>query len=86
MVERAQQELCLDPAGSFVVGDNWPDIELGRRVGATTLLVQTGYGAQVAADLMVKPDFIIDNLIEAASVIQKIMVQQKMGALGETVG
>ena len=86
MVERAQQELGLDPVVSFVVGDNRPDIELGRRVGATTLLVQTGYGAQVVADPMVKPDFIVDDLIEAASVIQTIMVERKKGVVGETVG
>ena len=75
MVELAQRELGLDPAVSFVVGDNTPDIELGHRVGATTLLVQTGYGAQVAADLTVKPDFIVNDLVEAASVILNIMVQ-----------
>ena len=34
---------------AFVIGDKPSDIELGRRVGATTFLVRTGYGAEVIA-------------------------------------
>jgi heptosyltransferase-2 len=42
MIERAAAQLKLDPAGYYVVGDQRRDIELGRRVGARTVLVTTG--------------------------------------------
>lgn len=73
MLEQAVAEIGLDTKASFVVGDNWVDIELGRRVGATTLLVHTGYGAQIAADPTVKPDYSVGDLAEAALVIQNLV-------------
>ena len=45
MVRRAASELGLDPTRSFLVGDKWSDIDLARAVGATPVLVRTGYGA-----------------------------------------
>ncbi|MGA7933710.1 MAG: HAD hydrolase-like protein, partial [Kovacikia sp.] len=59
---------------SFVIGDKPCDIELGQRVGATTLLVKTGYGAEVVAADTAKPDFIVENLAEAAEVIQRRLI------------
>lgn len=44
LIDRAARELGLDPAKSFVVGDTPSDIEMGRRAGARTILVLTGYG------------------------------------------
>lgn len=44
LVRKAARELGLDPARSFVVGDTPADIEMGRKVGARTVLVLTGYG------------------------------------------
>ncbi len=44
MVRQAASELGLDPTRSFVVGDKWSDIGLARNVGATGILVRTGYG------------------------------------------
>lgn len=46
MFERALGEWSIDPARSFVVGDRNTDLEPGRRLGMTTLLVETGYGLQ----------------------------------------
>jgi D-glycero-D-manno-heptose 1,7-bisphosphate phosphatase len=45
MVERAARELDFDPSGAILFGDKPCDIELGRAVGAFTVLVSTGYGA-----------------------------------------
>ena len=73
LLELAAKELCFEPQASFVIGDKASDIELGQRVGATTFLVRTGYGAQVAADTMVTPDYAVDGLWEAAQVIQRIL-------------
>ena len=69
LVDRAVQELGIDPASSFVVGDRWLDVALGRTVGAQSVLVRTGYGAseeeKPIAD--VAADVVVDNLIAASS-------------------
>jgi D-glycero-D-manno-heptose 1,7-bisphosphate phosphatase len=66
---RAAQELGFDIRDCFVIGDKPCDIELGQAVGATTLLVRTGYGAEHEAAGTVAPDFVVDNLEGAAEVI-----------------
>ncbi|MGB7948648.1 MAG: HAD family hydrolase [Candidatus Binatia bacterium] len=73
LVERAARQLDFDLAASFVVGDKAADIEMGRQVKATTLLVRTGYGAEVAADPGIRPDYIVDDLWAAAQTIQGLV-------------
>jgi D-glycero-D-manno-heptose 1,7-bisphosphate phosphatase len=46
LAERAASDLALDLGRSFVIGDKQADVDLGRAVGATALLVRTGYGKQ----------------------------------------
>ena len=48
-LEQATRDLDFDAGSSFVVGDRAGDVELGRRAGATTFLVTTGYGAEACA-------------------------------------
>lgn len=43
MILRAARDLGIDVGRSFVVGDRWLDVEMGRAAGATTVLVKTGY-------------------------------------------
>ena len=76
MMERAAGQIGLDPSVSFVVGDNQTDIDLGRRIGATTLLVRTGYGTRVEATA--QSDYVVDDITDAASVIQHL-VERKQG-------
>jgi D-glycero-D-manno-heptose 1,7-bisphosphate phosphatase len=73
MIETAAEELDFDLRRCFVVGDNECDVALGRHVGATTILVRTGYGAQVAAEGKVDPDYVVDDLDEAALVIERLV-------------
>jgi len=71
MVEDAVRDLGVDPAQSWVVGDKWLDINLGYAVGARSILVRTGWGAdqeQRRPDGQ-RVDAICDNLIHAVSVI-----------------
>ncbi len=66
----AATALGFEPAAAIVVGDKSSDIELGRRVGATTILVS---GGTVASDG--KPalaDFCVTDLIEAAEVVARL--------------
>ena len=74
MMERAAGQIGLDPSVSFVVGDNQTDIELGRRVGATTLLVRTGYGAQ--AEATAQSDYVVDDITDAALITQQLVGQR----------
>jgi len=68
LVDRAVQDFGIDPARSFVVGDRWLAVELGRAVGAQSVLVRTGYGAsEEEKPGEVKADAIVDNLIAASS-------------------
>ena len=46
MLTQAIDEWHVDPRVSFLVGDRERDIEAGRRLGLTTILVETGYGAR----------------------------------------
>lgn len=69
LVERAAADLGFDPASVFVVGDKPCDIGLGRGLGATTILVRTGYGARHEAAGDASADFVVDDLPGAADVI-----------------
>lgn len=69
LLERAARELSFKVKDCVVIGDKACDIDLGRQVGAATVLVRTGYGAQFAADPSVTPDYVVDDLRHAAQVI-----------------
>ena len=73
---QASRELGFDPAGAFVIGDKPCDIELGRGVGATTILVRTGYGAEHEAAGTVAPDHVADDLVAAAEFISSLPANQ----------
>ena len=64
MLTRAAEEMNIDLSRSYLVGDTMKDVETGRRAGAKTVLVKTGYGAlQTVTDI--RPDFTAADLPEA---------------------
>lgn len=67
LVDRAVQELAVDPARSFTVGDRWLDVKLAANVGGRGILVRTGYGSleETRPPADVTPDAVVNNLIEA---------------------
>lgn len=73
LIIRAGHELRFDLGSAFVIGDKECDIELGKRVGATTFLVRTGYGENVAVNTQVNPTHVVDNVLIAVPIIEKIM-------------
>jgi histidinol-phosphate phosphatase family protein len=68
MIRQAAADLGLDPTRSYVVGDKWSDVALARSVGATGILVQTGYGATQAERLDRPRDAIVTADLMSATV------------------
>jgi len=81
MIDRAARELGFAAAEGFVVGDHESDIELGAAVGATTLLVRSGYGAEVEARATAAPDHVVDDLVGAAQVIAALLGDPATGKM-----
>ncbi|MBY0432417.1 MAG: HAD-IIIA family hydrolase, partial [Rhodospirillales bacterium] len=69
MIAQAAAEHGFDPAECFVIGDKAVDVELGQAVGAVSILVRTGYGAEVEKKGGAGADYIVDDLPAAAGVI-----------------
>jgi D-glycero-D-manno-heptose 1,7-bisphosphate phosphatase len=73
LVERASRDLGFEPRRAFVVGDMASDVDLGRAVGATTVLVRTGHGTREAEAGAVRPDHVVADLAEAAALIERLV-------------
>lgn len=72
MVVQAMAEHGFDPAAAFVVGDKEVDVELGRGVGAVSILVRTGHGLN-AESAGTRADHVVDDLPAAARLIATLM-------------
>jgi histidinol-phosphate phosphatase family protein len=68
MALQAVDDLGIDLMRSFVVGDRWSDVAVARNVGATGILVRTGYGVTQAAHADRPADAIVVNDLMAATV------------------
>lgn len=69
MIEEAVRDLGLDPRRSWMIGDKWLDVQLGHAVGARSILVRTGWGAEAERR---RPDgqavdAVCDNLMDAVA-------------------
>jgi D-glycero-D-manno-heptose 1,7-bisphosphate phosphatase len=73
MVERAARLLDFDPSEAFVVGDHAGDMRLGRALGATTILVLTGHGAEECEGAAAFADHVADDLLGAARIIESLL-------------
>jgi len=68
LLEKASRELDIDLKKSFFIGDTTVDVQTGRNAGCKTVLVKTGYGG-LDKKFDVTPDFVCENLLEAAKLI-----------------
>ena len=82
LIRQAAREHGFDPRAAIMIGDKALDIETGRRVGARTVLVRTGYGRETEARPDVRPDFVTDDLKQAADAIAKLVPERTAGARG----
>ena len=69
LIRRAADELGLDLARSWMVGDRYSDVELARNAGTRAGLVLTGYGRGELEHQSQRwgqqPDLVAENLLEA---------------------
>jgi D-glycero-D-manno-heptose 1,7-bisphosphate phosphatase len=81
LVTQAVADLEFDPATAIVIGDKASDVELGRRVGARTILIRPTADAVLASPSGRKiqenpaidsPDFIATGLDDAARLIRRL--------------
>jgi len=70
MLMEAANDLRLDLSKSFIIGDRTSDIAAGESAGCATILVRTGEGGKEEGALPVVPDYVAENLYEAALIIQ----------------
>lgn len=70
MIERADRELGLDLANSFMIGDMTSDVAFGKNAGCKSILLETGASGKDGL-YDVKPDYTAKSLSDAADFILK---------------
>jgi D-glycero-D-manno-heptose 1,7-bisphosphate phosphatase len=69
MLLRARDEMGIDLSSSYIVGDHFKDLRAGAAVGATPVLVLTGYGKgqyeHQSADWPFRPRYVAADLAQA---------------------
>ena len=75
LLQQAADELNLDLARSFMVGDRWSDLRCGHAAGCKNILVLTGYGRgdleYIGPGQAVQPDHVAEDLPVAVAWILK---------------
>ncbi len=65
---QAAEDLKIDLAKSYMIGDRWRDVDCGFNAGCTTLFVDWGY----QEELKQQPDHRAGSLLEAAKLIETL--------------
>jgi len=65
-IRSLEKNYALDLKRSYVIGDHPSDMVMGQNIGAHTVYVLTGHGADHRNDLKTPPDHIAKDLKEAA--------------------
>lgn len=73
LAERAAREFDAQLRDAFVIGDKECDIEMGKGIGATTILVRTGYGSVVDERNPKLADYVVNDLYDAACLIAQLL-------------
>jgi D-glycero-D-manno-heptose 1,7-bisphosphate phosphatase len=77
LLEQAAEDLGLDLEKSFMVGDRWSDLKCGAAVGASPVLVLTGYGrgdyTYIGPQQDIQPDMVAKDLNSAVDwIVQEL--------------
>jgi D-glycero-D-manno-heptose 1,7-bisphosphate phosphatase len=73
LLKRAAADFGADLSRSFFIGDKRIDIEAGHAAGASSILVETGYGSTQSFDPGSAPDARVRDLLEAAWFIESMV-------------
>lgn len=76
LAQQGALDFNADLKKAFVIGDNECDVELGKNIEATTILVRTGHGTKTEQNGNVQPDYTVANIYEAAKLIEDILKNQ----------
>ena len=68
LVLKAAGDLKFEPREAVVIGDKPCDVELAEKIGATSVLVKTGYGTNFVG--LLKADLVAEDLEDAARQLQ----------------
>jgi D-glycero-D-manno-heptose 1,7-bisphosphate phosphatase len=71
LARQAMEQFGFDPKRAIMIGDKAADIGVGQAIGATTILVRTGWGADAEKAGDCTPDAIVDDLAGAVRWIEK---------------
>jgi D-glycero-D-manno-heptose 1,7-bisphosphate phosphatase len=77
LVLKAAADWGFEPSDCLFIGDKACDIELGRALGGSTILVLTGYGTEHWQSGLARPDFVVRDLNEAAEVAMKSVASRE---------
>lgn len=69
LATQAARDFELDLRRCYMVGDKCVDVELGSRVGATSILVRTGYGREAERQGKCRAEFVADDLVAVAEFV-----------------
>jgi D,D-heptose 1,7-bisphosphate phosphatase len=69
MLLRAAREHNISLAGSWMIGDILNDVEAGKKAGCKTILLNNGNETEWLLNEQRKPNYIVNNLKEAAELI-----------------
>ena len=72
---KARDEFNIDMSQSYIIGDRYKDMQFGLKNSLKTIMVMTGYGlgeyTYQKNNWSQMPDFICQDLLEAAEIISK---------------
>jgi len=72
LIVRAAEELDLDLAASWFVGDAWMDVAAGRAAGCRTVMVGPEWDTAAGLALELRPDHAVPDLAAAAELIVRL--------------
>ncbi len=67
MIHQAVKDLKINLSESWMIGDRWRDVEMGKTAGVKTILVETDSTRHDNRELF--PDYRVKDLLEAARII-----------------
>ncbi len=70
-IKEAIKDYDIDIQNSYVIGDHESDILFAKNAGAKSVLVLTGHGKKHLPNMKTEPDYVAENIFQAAKWIIK---------------